>query len=153
MAIKYLSHEKVCQPQCSFCLDTKFNAPMAATATPSILTINDYTPEEQIELAFSNNIRGWSICAFFVVILFNFIYFVIFFSTSDIAFVFPMNDILHSYYNNTDPIIITIFIIDCLILLLCVISKITEPHISSKSFAIDILLHFIKFFHVFLTQS
>ena len=127
---------------------------MAATATPSVLTINDYSPEEQIELTFSNKIRGYSICAFFLVILFNFIFYVVFFSTSNIAFIFPMNDILHSYYDNTDPIVITIFIIDCIILLSCVIieAKLTEYHISSKSFAHWIFFYILlNFFYIFLT--
>eukprot|EP01084_Bolivina_argentea_P161063 280394_1 len=127
---------------------------MAAAPPSTIITINDYTPEEQIQLAFTKKLRVKSLWAFFCIIFLNFIFYVVLFSISGLVFIFPINDILEIYYDTNNGYNIAIFTIDCIILIFCVLSevKLTEIHITAKSYSNWLMFYVIlNFFYIFVT--
>eukprot|EP01083_Nonionella_stella_P012846 36263_1 len=126
----------------------------AAPTLPTVITINDQSPDEQVQLAFTKTIRHYSLCTFFGLILFNFIFYVVFFSISGMAFIFPANDILSSYYDPTNASVIAIFTANCVILILCILSevKLTEMHITIKSYFNWLTFYImLNLFYIFLT--
>mmetsp|Transcript_27700 Transcript_27700/g.45673 ORF Transcript_27700/g.45673 Transcript_27700/m.45673 type:complete len:238 (-) Transcript_27700:1092-1805(-) len=114
----------------------------------------EYTPLQQQQLAYSSKLHRYGMGVYGFLMLFNFVFYVALFSTTSLPYVFPINDILPSFYDISSVPVIIIFALDCFILICCIFAelKLTEMTIDCKAFINRTFFYlFLNLFYIFLT--